>query len=523
MVKRHRASRVKGPAMADDPTPSSERGPDPKQVDRKARLRIPPQRPSKQNPTERVGNWEEVSSLFDPAVAKIEANRCIQCPAAPCIKACPVHNDIPGSFWLLERGDFSGAANVFRETSELPEMCGRLCPQERLCEGHCVVGKHALPVAIGKLETFVTEWQRAHEGIPAPAPVASTGHRVAVIGSGPAGIAVAERLARRGHAVVMYEAWPEPGGVLRYGIPDFKQNKAAVDRKFKDLRALGIEVITGMRVGTQISWATVRAGVDAVFLGIGASEGSRLGIPGEDGPGVITATDFLVRANLVPEQLPESLRVPLGSPQRVVVVGGGDTSMDCVRSARRLGAGEVTLIYRRTEAEMQGRIEERMHAREEGVVFEYLAAPVEVLRGEDGRVRGLRCQRMELGEPDDTGRRRPQAVPGSEFDIEADMLVTAIGYNVEPEWGEILPDLVRDRWGRFVADPETLATNLPAVFTGGDDVNGADLVVTALADGHRAAEAIDRYLRTVGPARPAAGSPEPTGRHFIGDSSLLAK
>ena len=508
--------------MADDPAPSPERErPDPKQIDRKARFQIPPNRPPKQDPAVRVGNWEEVSFLFDPEVAKVEANRCIQCPAAPCTKACPVHNDIPGALWLLERGDFNGGANVFRETSELPEMCGRLCPQERLCEGHCVVGKNALPVAIGKLETFVTEWQRAHGGPPPPAPVASTGRRVAVVGSGPAGIAVAERLARRGHAVVMYEAWPEPGGVLRYGIPDFKQNKPAVDRKFADLHALGIEVVTGMRVGTQISWATVRAGVDAVFLGIGASEGSRLGIDGEDAPGVITATEFLVRANLPPEHLPESLRVPLGSPQRVVVVGGGDTSMDCVRSARRLGAAEVTLIYRRTDAEMQGRIEERKHATEEGVRFEYLAAPVEVLRGADGRVRGLRCQRMELGEPDDTGRRRPRVVPGSEFDIDADMLVTAIGYNVEPEWGQILPDLVRDRWDRFVADPETLQTNLPAVFAGGDAVNGADLVVTALADGHRAAEAIDRYLSSLSRRRVPATSTETPGRRLIGDSSLL--
>jgi len=522
MVRGQRVPRVKGPAMADDPAPSFERErPDPKQIDRKARLQIPPNRPAKQDPAVRVGNWDEVSFLFDPEVAKVEASRCIQCPAAPCTKACPVHNDIPGALWLLERGNLDGAADVFRETSELPEMCGRLCPQERLCEGHCVVGKNALPVAIGKLETFVTEWQRAHGGPPAPAPVAPTGRRVAVIGTGPAGIAVAERLARLGHAVVMYEAWPEPGGVLRYGIPDFKQNKPAVDRKFADLRALGIEVVTGMRVGVQLSWSTVRAGVDAVFLGVGASEGSRLGIAGEDAEGVITATEFLVRANLPPEHLTESLRAPLGSPQRVVVVGGGDTSMDCVRSARRLGATEVTLIYRRTEAEMQGRTEERKHAAEEGVWFEYLAAPVEVLRDAGERVRGLRCQRMELGEPDDTGRRRPQAIPGSEFDIDADLLVTAIGYNVEPEWGQILPDLVRDRWDRFVADPETLQTNLPAVFAGGDAVNGADLVVTALADGHRAAAAIDHYLRGLGPAGPAGASPETRGQRFIGDSSLL--
>jgi glutamate synthase (NADPH) small chain len=484
-------------------------------VDRKARLQIPAQRPAKQPADRRTGNWDEVYDLFDPNVAKIEAERCIQCPAAPCQKACPVHNDIPGSFWLLEQGDFDGAANIFRETSELPEMCGRLCPQERLCEGHCVVGKNALPVAIGKLETFVTEWQREHGRVNPPHPVHPTGKSVGIVGAGPAGIAVAERLARRGHRVVISDAWPKPGGLLRYGIPTFKQNKAAVDRKFDELRELGVELRMSVRVGHDVSWDDFRAGFDAVFLAVGAPMDSRLGIPREEAPGVIAATDFLVRANLEPEELPEAMRVPLGSPRRVVVVGGGDTSMDCVRSAVRLGAEEVTLIYRRTEAEMQGRIEEREHAREEGVRFVFLAQPVEVLVNRSGDARGLRCVSMQLGEPDDTGRRRPEPIEGSEFDIDADMLVTAIGYNVDPDWGQVTPDLRRDRWDRFVADPETMRTSIPGVFAGGDVVNGADLVVTALADGHRAAAAIDEYLETV--VHPT----EDSRRHWIGDSPLL--
>ena len=463
-------------------------------VDRKARLAAPSHRPTKQKPEVRIGNWDEVSNLFDPGIAMQEAARCIQCPAAPCQKACPVHNDIPGALWLLENKDFGGAANIFRETSELPEMCGRLCPQERLCEGHCVVGKNALPVAIGKLETFTTEWQRANGGHPVLTPVEATGKRVAVIGTGPAGIAVAERLARKGHAIVMFEAWPRTGGVLRYGIPTFKQNKPAVDRKFDDLAALGVEVRTNMRVGHDVDFTALTTEFDAVFVGIGAQTATSLGIPGEDAAHVLTATNFLVRCNLLPEELPEAMRQPLGSPQRVVVVGGGDTSMDCVRSARRLGAEDVTLVYRRTEAEMQGRTEERMHATEEGVHFEYLAAPLAVLLGDAGEARGLRCQRMVLGPPDDTGRRRPEAVPDSEFDIPADLVVVAIGYGVDDEWGEAAPDMVRDRWARIVADPDSLATNLPGVFAGGDDVNGADLVVTALADGHRAADAIHAYL-----------------------------
>ncbi len=480
------------------PEQTEESAPQRPVVDRKARFKVPASRPSKQPPAERIGNWDEVYHLFDAETAKMEALRCIQCPTAPCQKACPVHNDIPGALWLLEQGDFDGGANVFRQTSELPEMCGRLCPQERLCEGHCVVGKNALPVAIGKLETFVTEWQRANGGGPNTTAAPSTGRSVAVVGSGPAGIAVAERLARQGHAVTIFEAWPTLGGVLRYGIPTFKQNKPAVDRKFGDLAKLGVQFKTNVRVGQDIDWATLRHDYDAVFLGVGASVGTRLGIPGEDAEGVLVATDFLVRSNLPADALPDAMHTPLGHPQRVVVVGGGDTSMDCVRSARRLGAQDVTLIYRRTDAEMQGRIEERTHATEEGVHFEFLAAPVEILVAENGHARGIRCIRMELGPADDTGRRRPEPVPGSEFDIEGDLVIVAIGYGVDAEWGDIDPSLSRDRWDRIVADPETMATNLPGVFAGGDDVNGADLVVTALAGAHTAAAAIDAYLTSLG-------------------------
>lgn len=489
-------------------------GPARPQVDRKARLKIAPVRPEKQDPAERVHNWGEVYSLFDESNARIEAERCIQCPAAPCQKACPVHNDIPGAFWLLEQGDFNGAANIFRETSELPEMCGRLCPQERLCEGHCVVGKNALPVAIGKLETFTTEWQQRHGGPQRPSPAPPTGRRVAVVGSGPAGIGVAERLARLGHGVTIYEAWPEPGGVLRYGIPSFKLNKPSIDRKFEELAALGVAVRCNTRVGEDIAWEDLRASVDAVFVGIGASTGARLRIPGEDAKGVISATEFLVRSNLPPEDLPEELRGPLGRPERVVVIGGGDTSMDCVRSARRLGAEEVTLVYRRTEAEMQGRIEERTHAVEEGVRFEYLASPLEIVTDDSARAVALRCIRMILGEPDDTGRRSPRPITGSEFDLPADIVVTAVGYDVDPGWAEVVPEMRRDRWHRLVVNPETMETNLAGVFAGGDDVNGADLVVTALADAHRAADAIDRYLRSLRRDSVREGP-------LVGDSSFL--
>jgi glutamate synthase (NADPH/NADH) small chain len=292
----------------------------------------------------------------------------------------------------------------------------------------------------------------------------------------------------------MYEAWPQPGGVLLYGIPNFKQNKPAVVRKFEQLRRLGIELVTNTKVGEDIPFDRLHAEHDAVFLGYGATGGARVGIPGEDAPGVYAATDFLVRANLEGDALPPSAREALPPPRRVAVIGGGDTSMDCVRSAVRLGADQVTLIYRRTEREMQGRSEERQHAAEEGVRFEYLATPLEVLLDEGSAVRGIRCQRMRLGEPDDTGRARPEPVPGSEFEVDADMVVIAVGYDVDEAWGETVPEMLRDRWNRAVVDPETMKTSVAGVFAGGDNVNGADLVVTALADGHRAAAAIEQYL-----------------------------
>ncbi len=470
-------------------------------VDRKARLRIPAQFPEKQSAGERVGNWDEVYALFDPDFAVREAERCIQCPAAPCQKACPVGNDIPGALWLLEQGDIDGAANIFRETSELPEMCGRLCPQERLCEGHCVVGKKAAPVAIGKLETFATERQRTHGTLPTPERAPVNGLSVAVVGTGPAGIACAERLARRGYRVVMFDAWPEPGGILLYGIPNFKQNKPAVERKFRELEELGIEVITGTHIGRDIPFERLASDFDAVFLATGAPLGAPLGVPNEEAPGVFEATEFLVRANLPAEQLPGALREPLPPVRHVIVVGGGDTSMDCVRSATRLGAERVTLVYRRTEAEMQGRAEERQHASEEGVMTRYLTRPLAVLTDESGHASGLRCQRMTLGEPDDTGRARPEPVTGSEFDLEADAIVIAIGYNVDPVWGEEAERVDRDRWDRFVVDPETMRTSRPGIFAGGDNVNGADLVVTALGHGHLAADGIHDYLTGTGGRR----------------------
>jgi len=468
------------------------------------RLNIPVQPIAKQTAADRIKNWDETYFGFDLESAVVEANRCIQCPSAPCQEACPVHNDIPGAFALLEKGDIDGAANKFRETSNLPDMCGRLCPQEKLCEGNCVVGfairpggVQEPPVTIGKLEAFVTDFQReALGGEPVPLIPAATGKRVAVIGSGPAGLAVAEELVKLGHACTVYEAWPEPGGVLVYGIPNFKMKKEIVDAKIAFLRRIGVEFRVNVWIGKDRSLdGLLNEGYDAVFLGTGAGVGNALKIPGEEMfSGIYAATDFLVRGNLEPDQLPAEQREPLILGRRVVVIGGGDTSMDCVRTARRLGSEEVTCIYRRTEAEMLGRAEERRNAREEGVRFEFLTVPLRFVGDDSGRVTGVECQRMELGAPDESGRRRPVPVAGSEYILPADTVAIAIGYNADPLIPSSTPGVKANRWHLLEVHPDTGQTSRPEVFAGGDNVNGADLVVTALADGRRAAAAMHAYL-----------------------------
>ncbi|MEX0786052.1 MAG: NAD(P)-dependent oxidoreductase, partial [Dehalococcoidia bacterium] len=386
-----------------------------------------------------------------------------------------------------------------------------LCPQERLCEGDCVVGfaiwpdtlEQQAPVAIGKLEAFVSDFQRITEGLPMPELPPPSGHRVGVVGAGPAGLAVAEELAKKGHKVTLFDSWSEPGGVLLYGIPNFKMQKEILDDYLEHLWQLGIEFVGNTYVGRDITIEDLfDQGYAAVFLGFGASQGNRLDVEGVNLPGVLMATEYLVRGNLSTELLPEWMHDPLPPAERVLVVGGGDTSMDCVRTAVRLGAKEVTCAYRRTEAEQQGREEERVHAREEGVRFEYLAAPLKFEAGPDGKVARVSFARMELGEPDESGRRRP--VPtGEEFVVEADTVVVAIGYGTDEQVIQTVKGISTSRAGVAV-DPDTFATSRPGVFAGGDCVNGADLVVTALADGRRAAETIGHYLASMPASRRSA-------------------
>jgi glutamate synthase (NADPH/NADH) small chain len=465
-----------------------------KTIDRKTRLKIPSQPVPKQDPKERVQNWREVYLGYDLDSARIEATRCIQCPAAPCQKACPLENDIPGALLKLEEGDVSGAADVFRATNPAPDMCGRLCPQESLCEGHCVVGKKGIPVAIGRLEAFIADYERDHGGRRVPELPPTSGRRVAVVGAGPAGLAVAEGLARRGHGVKVFEAWPRPGGVLRYGIPGFKMDKRHVDDQVEFLRQLGVQFAYNVRVGHDVTVGDLfEQGYHAVFLGQGAGQGRRLNVPGEDLAGVHSATDFLVRVNLSPDELPPDRRGAIDVGRRVIVIGGGDTAMDCVRSAVRAGAEEVHCVYRRGEAEMGGREEERRHAKEEGVRFVLQTTPVRFLAGADKGVHKVRFQRVELGEPDESGRPRPMPVIGSEFDIEADTVVVAVGYEVDKLVFQTTSGLEATEWGTVQAD-ECGRTSRAGVFAAGDNVRGADLVVTALAGARRAAEAIDTYL-----------------------------
>ena len=475
-------------------------------IDRKARLRTPRQIVHKQKPEVRVFNFNEVYLGFDEESAKIEASRCLQCPdVSGCTGACPLHNDIPRAMWHISRGEFLQAAEVYRETSNLPEVCGRVCPQEKLCQGACVVGKRDLPVFLGKLEYFVSDYERRVRGIPKPQIAPSTGKRVAIVGSGPAGLAVAEELTKRGHAVTVFEILPVAGGVMVYGIPSFKLDKRVISDKVSFLESIGVQFVFNTTIGKDKTLDDVMAkdGFHAVFLGTGAWEPTRLNLPGEDLKGIYMATEYLVRGNLPPEYLPAGMQTQPEAGKHIAIIGGGDTAMDCVRTARRLQIqsgitdGSVIDYYRRTEKEMPGKPEERTNANEEGVRFEFLVAPVQFFGDENGHVRKMELLRMELGEPDASGRRRPVEVKGSNFVVEADTVICGLGYNQDRLIEKTTPGIKVDKWGCFIVDKDTGATSKAGVYAGGDAVTGADLVVTAMAAGRRAALAMDKYIRNL--------------------------
>jgi glutamate synthase (NADPH/NADH) small chain len=468
------------------------------EIDRRERANRPYRELTRRAAAERVCDFEEVVLGFDEDRARAEASRCVHCPdPAPCMLACPAHNDIPSAMWLIEQGRFVDAARLYHATSSLPEICGRVCPHEQLCQGSCVLNKHTEPVLTGELEVFALDYEREHAPRP-PARARPAGRKVAIVGAGPAGLACADLLLQAGYMTTVFDSKPAAGGLLLYGIPNFKLPKEIVKRRWQDLLDAGAEFIPNTYIGkTKTIDQLFAEGYEAVFLGIGTGIDAKMeDAQGTDLPGVYEGTDFLIRANVSLDQL------PAGSPGRpvvgktVVVIGGGDTASDCLRTALRMGAEQVTCLYRRTEREMPGGKKDREMAREEGAQYRFLTQPIRFIPGEDGRLRAVECLEMTLGEPDAKGRRRPVPVDGSNFSVAADTAILALGYWPDPVIAKSTPGLETHDWGLItVTDPATGETSRPGVFAGGDDVTGPDLVVTAMVAGRRAARAIDDYLR----------------------------
>jgi glutamate synthase (NADPH/NADH) small chain len=468
-----------------------------REVDRKARMQIPFEDLTYRPPEERILDFEPTSELLTPEQARKAAERCIHCPdPAPCQEACPAQNNIPEALWLIEEGKFLEAAEVYRQTSSMPEICGLVCPHDELCEGACPRSKRGEPVQTGALEAFVTAYQREHGKVKVRVGK-DTGKKVAIVGAGPAGLACAELLRGFGHAVTIFEKYPSPGGLLIYGIPNFKLPNELSLARADDILKAGVEFVGNTRIGTDKSVDELfEEGFDAVFLGIGTGVDATMDAPGSDLPGVHLATDFLIRANVDSKFLPADKKGKPEVGRRVVVIGGGDTASDCLRSALRLGAEEVTCLYRRTEAEMPGNKKDRQLAEEEGAKFRFLTQPVRYIEGADGRVSAVECLQCELGEPDDSGRRRPVPIEGSNFTVPADTVILALGYWPDESMGKTTPGLETHKWGLIVADEETGASSREGVFAGGDAVTGPSLVATAMVAGRKAAAAIDEYLKS---------------------------
>lgn len=447
-----------------------------------------------QDPKVRAHNFEEVCYGYDEEEAVLEASRCLNCRNPRCVSQCPVGIRIPEFIVNVKVGDFKEAGRVIARDSSLPAVCGRVCPQETQCEGSCILGVKGEPVAIGKLERFVADWNREKGGI-AVEKAPSNGIKVAVVGSGPSGLACATDLARMGYEVTIFEVLHKAGGVLQYGIPEFRLPKErVVEPEVAQVKALGVKIETNVVVGRTVTIDDLlgKEGFRAVFVGSGAGLPRFMGIPGESLNGVFSANEFLTRNNLMKAYDPES-DTPVFIGKRVAVVGGGNVAMDAARTALRLGS-EVTIVYRRTEKELPARVEEVHHAREEGIEFRMLTNPVEILGDEKGWVRALRCITMELGEPDASGRRSPIPVKGSEFEIPVDEVIMALGTSPNPLIAGTTRGLETERHGCIVAD-ESGATSRPGVFAGGDAVTGAATVILAMGAGRRAAKAIDDYIR----------------------------
>lgn len=456
-------------------------------------MKIPRTDMPQQEPAVRAKNFLEVATGYTMQMALDEASRCLHCKHKPCVNGCPVNINIPDFIKMITEENFEGAYQVISESSSLPAVCGRVCPQESQCESKCVRGIKTEPVAIGRLERFVADYHNEHstEKIQKPE---SNGHKVAVIGSGPSGLTCAGDLAKLGYEVTIFEALHTAGGVLQYGIPEFRLPKAIVNKEVDNLRDLGVDVETNMVIGRVLSIdELMEDGYEAVFIGSGAGLPRFMNIPGENLKGVYSANEFLTRVNLM-KAYKEGSTTPIMHAKRVAVVGGGNVAMDAARSALRLGAEEVNIIYRRSDAELPARAEEVHHAKEEGIIFRTLTNPVEILGDDDDAVTGIKCVEMKLGEPDASGRRRPIVKEGSEFTIPMDCVIMSIGTSPNPLIKSTTEGLDTQKWGGIIADEDGL-TSRPFVYAGGDAVTGAATVILAMGAGKKAAAAIDEAIK----------------------------
>ena len=472
-----------------------------KELKPKDRLAIPEQPMPAQDPAVRRRNIMEVTLGYTPEQAKVEALRCLQCKNAPCIAGCPVRINIPAFIQAIVDGDYQKSVDLIKLTSLLPAVCGRVCPQEEQCQKTCTVGKALKDinraVSIGRLERFVADWEREQGQVNQPEIKPETGKKVAVIGCGPAGITVAADVRREGHAVTIFEAFHKAGGVMVYGIPEFRLPKVIVRKEVETLEKMGIKIQTNFVVGRTRKLLDLikKDGFDAIFIGVGAGLPKFMNIPGENLVGVFSANEYLTRANLMRAYDYERADTPIFRSDKVAVLGGGNVAMDAARMAVRLGAREVHLIYRRSRTEMPARIEEVAHAEEEGIIFHLLQNAKRIIGDTEGRVIGMECLRYELGEPDSSGRRRPVEVKGSEFIMDVDTVIVAIGNESNPLLRQTTPGLEHNKWGNIVAD-DTQKTSIDYVYAGGDIVLGAATVILAMGQGRAAAAAINKALAT---------------------------
>jgi len=464
-------------------------------TEKKKKEAIPRQKMPEQEARVRAKNFDEVPYGYTAELAKLEASRCLQCKKPACVTGCPVSIDIPSFIGMILQDDFLGAARKLKEMNSLPAVCGRVCPQEDQCEKMCILGKKGEPVAIGRLERFAADYDRSRGEFVMPTKAPPTGKRVAVVGSGPAGLTVAGDLIKKGHRVTIFEALHKAGGVLVYGIPEFRLPKAIVQAEVDYLEKVGVEIKTDRVIGQIATVDELMAnGYDAVFLGTGAGLPTFMNIPGENLNGIYSANEYLTRSNLMKAYLFPKYDTPIAKGKNVAVLGGGNVAMDSARTAIRLGAENVYIVYRRSKKELPARIEEVHHAEEEGIQFHFLTLPIKIEGNDEGWITGMECQRMELGEPDQSGRRRPIPIPGSEFQMKVDLLIVAIGTGANPLIQSTTPDLQTNKWGYIIADPETGATSKKGVYAGGDIVTGSATVILAMGAGRKAADAIHKYL-----------------------------